>query len=252
MKKVISLLFAIVTICVSSSVIMASGVDVSMLNSPAGNIVVDENGTHFVLMDGTMATSKWVKVIDKFMYFDSKGNQAVYNKLNGEITMGADGLAFVNKGYADGILEPISTTDGSMLAEQLAVKILKSQPTSRKRLLSKLNNDSFVIMETGRQSAYTLEEAEEAVDKRLNVDWATMAFKSGTMYYLENEVKPNRDSLQGGDIYEYLLGQGFLKSQADKAADKVLEYIYDIEETGKEKKGYETNQDGNYINGLFN
>lgn len=252
MKKIIGLLLVVLSVCINSNVFFATGVTSLSQNVPNGNLIVDENGTHFVLTDGTFAVNKWVKVLDKFMYFDSTGNQTIYNKTKSEIIIGVDGLTFAHKAYVGNISEPSSTTDGTMLAEQLAAKTLDSQFISRKRLISKLTNNDYVVKETGRQSAYTLEEAENAVDNRLKVDWSHAAFMSGILYYLENEVQPNRDSLQGGDIYEYLLGQGFIKKQADKAADKVLESIYDVEETGKDKKSYGTNQTGNFVNGLFN
>ena len=251
MKRVLSLLLVILTICVSTNVAVASGVDLSSFNMPSGNLTVDATGTHYILADGTIAKSKWVKVFNKFMHFDSNGNLSIYNKLNGDVTMGAEGLTFVNKGYKGEILEPTSTTDGSMLAEQLAVKTLNEQPMSKKRLTAKLMDKNYVMSETGRQGAYTLEEVEFAIDKRLKVDWVAIAFKVGTLYYLENEVKPNRDSMQAGDVYEYLLGQGFTKGQADKASEKALESIYDIEESDTGAIGYGTNQAGNFIKGLL-
>lgn len=252
MKKILGILLIILNVFINTSVIFATGMETLFLNSPNGNLAVDANGTHFILADGTMAINKWVKVLDKFMYFDSNGNQTIYSNLKSEIVMDLGGLSFAHKAYAGNVSEPASTTDGTMLPEQLAAKILDSQPTSRKRIISKLRDANFVFKETGRQSGFTLEEAEKAIDEKLKVDWNNAAFISGVLYYLENEVQPNRDSLQGGDIYEYLLAQGFTTKQADKASDKVLECIYDVEETGKEKKTYGTNQVGNILNGLLN
>lgn len=252
MKKILSLLFVILTVFVNTSVIFATGVETFFLNTPNGNLAVDVNGTHFVFADGTMAMNKWVKVLDRFMYFDSNGNQAIYSNAKSEIVLGTDGLSFAHKAYVGNISEPTSTIDGSMLAEQLAARTLDNQPTSRSRLISKLRDSVFVFKETGREKIYTLEEAEKAVDEKIKVDWNYAAFMSGVLYYLENEVQPNRDSLQGGDVYEYLLGQGFTRKQADKASDMVIESIYKVEKTGLDRSSYGTNQNDNYFNGLLN